>query len=134
MIGTFSEKVLNAVLETIPVEFSVVDENDKVLAWNCHETRIFKRPKGALGRDVRDCHPKRSLDKVETILKEMKEGKRDTARFWIDLPIGPDKEKQKVLIEYYALRDSDGTYLGCLEASRNIQDLIAITGQRRLLD
>jgi PAS domain S-box-containing protein len=134
MIGTLSEKVLDAVLETIPIEFSVVDENDKVLAWNYHETRIFKRPKGALGRDVRDCHPKRSLDKVETILKEMKEGKRETARFWIDLPIGPDKETQKVLIEYYALRDSDGTYLGCLEASRNIQDLLSITGQRRLLD
>ncbi len=134
MIGTLSDKVLGAVLETIPLEFSVVDENDKVLAWNYHETRIFKRPKGALGRDVRDCHPKRSLDKVEIILKEMKEGKRETARFWIDLPIGPDKEKQKVLIEYYALRDSDGTYLGCLEASRNIQDLISITGQRRLLD
>jgi DUF438 domain-containing protein len=134
MIGTLSEKVLDAVLETIPIEFSVVDENDKVLAWNYHETRIFKRPTGALGRDVRDCHPKRSLDKVEAILKEMKEGKRENARFWIDLPIGPDKEKQKVLIEYYALRDSDGTYLGCLEASRNIQDLISITGQRRLLD
>ncbi|MBN2179478.1 MAG: PAS domain-containing protein [Deltaproteobacteria bacterium] len=134
MIGTLSEKVLDAVLETIPVEFSVVDENDKVLAWNYHETRIFKRPKGALGRDVRDCHPKRSLEKVEIILKEMKEGKRETARFWVDLPIGPDKEKQKVLIEYYALRDSDGTYLGCLEASRNIQDLLSITGQRRLLD
>jgi PAS domain S-box-containing protein len=134
MIGTLSEKVLDAVLETIPVEFSVVDENDKVLAWNYHETRIFKRPKGALGRDVRDCHPKRSLEKVEIILKEMKEGKRETARFWVDLPIGPDKEKQKVLIEYYALRDSDGTYLGCLEASRNIQDLLSITGQRRLID
>lgn len=134
MIGTLSEKVLDAVLETIPAEFSVVDENDKVLAWNYHETRIFKRPKGALGRDVRDCHPKRSLEKVEIILKEMKEGKRETARFWVDLPIGPDKEKQKVLIEYYALRDSDGTYLGCLEASRNIQDLLSITGQRRLLD
>jgi DUF438 domain-containing protein len=134
MIGTLSDKVLNAVLETIPVEFSVVDENDKVLAWNNHETRIFKRPAAALGRDVRNCHPKKSLDNVETILKEMKAGKRDTARFWIDLPIGPNKEKEKVLIEYYALRDSDGTYLGCLEASRNIQQLISITGQKRLLD
>lgn len=134
MIGRLPEKVLEAVLETIPVEFSVVDENDKVLAWNYHETRIFKRPEGAFGRNVRDCHPKKSLDKVEIILREMKEGKRDTARFWVDLPLGPNKEKEKVLIEYYALRDSDGTYLGCLEASRNIQELISITGQKRLLD
>jgi PAS domain S-box-containing protein len=134
MVGTLPENVLAAVLETIPVEFSVVDADDKVLAWNNHGTRIFKRPTAVVGRDVRDCHPKKSLDKVETILKEMKTGTRDKARFWIDLPIGPNGEPQKVLIEYYALRNSDGTYLGCLEASRNIQDLLSITGQKRLLD
>ena len=101
-----------------PVEFSVVDKNDKVLAWNKHETRIFKRPKGAVGRDVRDCHPKGSLNKVETILAEMKTGKRDNARFWIDLPIKDKDTTQKIMIEYYALRDAAGNYLGCLEASK----------------
>jgi len=34
-----------------------------------------------ISRDVRDCHPKASLNKVETILVEMKAGKRDNARF-----------------------------------------------------
>lgn len=134
MIGRLPENVLEALLETIPVEFSIVDQNDKVLAWNKHETRIFKRPSGIVGRDVRDCHPKKSLDKVETILQEMKVGSREKARFWIDLPIGPDDEKQKVLIEYYALRDSDGKYLGCLEASQNIADIQSLTGQKRLLE
>lgn len=134
MVGTLPENVLDAVLETIPVEFSVVDADDKVLAWNNHATRIFKRPTAVLRRNVRDCHPKKSLDKVEVILKEMKAGTRDMARFWIDLPIGPNGSQQKVLIEYYALRNSDGTYLGCLEASRNIQDLLSITGEKRLLD
>ena len=134
MIGKLPENVLEVVLETIPIEFSIVDENDKVLAWNKHETRIFKRPTGIVGRDVRNCHPKNSLDKVETILEEMKAGSREKARFWIDLPIGPDDEKQKVLIEYYALRDSNGKYLGCLEASQNITDIQSLTGQKRLLE
>ncbi|TET85532.1 MAG: hypothetical protein E3J37_01725 [Anaerolineales bacterium] len=134
MIGKLPENVLEALLETIPIEFSIVDQNNKVLAWNKHETRIFKRPTGIVGRDVRDCHPKKSLDKVETILQEMKAGGREKARFWIDLPIGPDDEKQKVLIEYYALRDSDGKYLGCLEASQNIADIQSLTGQKRLLE
>ena len=87
MVGELDKNILEALLEIIPVEFSVVDKNDKVLAWNKHETRIFKRPKGAVGRDVRDCHPKGSLNKVEAILAEMKAGKRDKARFWIDLPM-----------------------------------------------
>ena len=92
MIGQMDSNVLEVLLETLPVEFSIVDHNDKVLAWNKHETRIFKRPKGVLGRDVRNCHPKASLDKVEKILSEMKEGKRDKARFWIDLPL-PDYDE-----------------------------------------
>ncbi len=133
MTGKLPAKVLEAVLEMIPIDFSVIDENDAVLAWNKHETRIFKRPTGVIGRNVRNCHPKKSLDKIEIILQEMKAGTRDKARFWIDLPIGPNNEKQKVLIEYYALRDANGKYIGCLEASQNITEIQSITGQKRLL-
>ena len=134
MTGELPDDVLNAVLETIPVQISVIDENDRVLGWNKHETRIFKRPVGVIGRDVRNCHPKRSLGKVEQILREMKDGKRDEATFWIDLPIGESKEKHKVLIQYFALRNEDGKYLGCLEASQDINDIQKITGEKRLLD
>ena len=134
MIGRLPEKVLEATLETIPLEFSVVDGNDNVLAWNKHETRIFKRPEGVIGMDVHGCHPKKSVHKVEQILREMKEGKRDNARFWIDLPIGENGRKEKVLIEYHALRDKDGKYMGCLEASQNIGKLQAIGGEKRLID
>ena len=134
MVGKLTQNLLESVLETLPVEFSVVDKNDKVLAWNKHESRIFKRPLGVLGRDVHDCHPKKSLDKVEKILKEMKEGKRDKARFWIDIPIGQNDEKQKVLIEYYALKDSNENYLGCLEVTQNITEIQLIKGEKRLLD
>ena len=134
MIGKLPENVLKSLLETIPIEFSILDANDKLLAWNRHETRIFKRPAAALGRDVADCHPKQSLAKVEQILQEMKEGKREKARFWINLPIGPNNEMQKILIEYYALRGNAGKYLGCLEASQNITEFQSINGEKRLLD
>ena len=133
MIGKLSEELLHAVLETIPIEFSVLDANDKVAAWSKHETRIFKRPEAVVGRDVRNCHPKKSLDKVERILKEMKEGSRNKARFWIDLPFEGDA-KHKILIEYYALRDPEGEYLGCLEASQDITEIQKIKGEKRLLD
>lgn len=134
MIGKLPENILDAVLETIPIEFSVVDASDKVLAWNKHDTRILKRPLGALGLDVHNCHPKKSVDKVEQILREMKEGERDAARFWIDLPLGVNKEKHKLLIRYFALRDGDGNYLGCLEVTQDISDIQQIKGEKRLLD
>lgn len=134
MIGDMERDKLDAVLETIPIEFSVLDKNDKVLAWNKHKTRIFKRPEAAIGRDVRKCHPQKSLAKVEQILSEMKSGKRDKAEFWIDLPIGERGEKHKILIRYFALRNKNREYLGCLEASQDITDIQKITGEKRLLD
>jgi len=134
MIGKLPQTVLDALLETSPIEFSVLDKNDKVLAWNKHQTRIFKRPEAALGRDVRNCHPQKSLDKVEKIIAEMKEGSRDTAKFWIDLPLGKNGEMHKILIQYFALRDAVGTYLGCMEASQDITDLQKLKGQKKLLD
>ena len=134
MIGKISEKILEAVLETLPVEFSVLDKNDNVLAWNKHEARIFKRPTGVVGRNVRKCHPQKSLAKVEQILKEMKAGKRENAVFWIDLSLGKNNKKHKIMIQYFALRDKDGKYLGCLEASQDVSDIQKINGEKRLLD
>jgi len=132
MIGSLPKEILDSLLETMPLEFSVLDANDKVLAWNKHETKIFKRPVSVVGRDVRNCHPKKSLDKVEKILNEMKEGKRDKARFWIDLE--KNNEKRKILIEYYALRNENGKYLGCLEATQDITEIQTLKGEKRLLD
>lgn len=134
MIGQIDEKVLSAFFETLPIEFSIVNHEDKVIAWNKHETRIFKRTKSVIGKDVRNCHPKKSLDQVERIISEMKSGDRETARFWIDMKIDEFDERQKILIEYFALRDSSGNYLGCLESSRNITDLQQLTGEKRLMD
>ena len=134
MLGKPNEEELESILETLPLEFSVLNEDDEVLAWNKHETRIFKRPEAALGRNVRQCHPPKSVDKVEKIISEMKEGKRDVAEFWIDLPIGEAGAKRKILIRYFALRDKDGKYLGCLEASMDITDIQKIKGEKRLLD
>jgi DUF438 domain-containing protein len=134
MIGTLSKEVLDSLLETIPVEFSIVDEEDNVLAWNRHESRVFKRPKGVVGRNVRDCHPEKSLSKVEAILKEMKAGKRDMAEFWIDLRLEENSEPEKILIQYFALRNPQGKYLGCLECSQRIQHIQSLKGEKRLLD
>ena len=133
MIGKMSEEELDAILETLPLEFSVLNKEDRVLAWNKHETRIFKRPVGAVGRDVRKCHPPKSLAKVEQIISEMKAGKRDSATFWIDLPLGANGEKHKIMIKYLAIR-KDGKYLGCLEASQDITEIQKIKGEKRLLD
>ena len=134
MIGNLTGDLLDAVLETLPIQFSVIDADDKVVAWNKHETRLFKRPEAVLGKDVRDCHPPKSLAMVEQLLDEMKAGTRDSARFWIDMAVAEGGEKHKILIEYFALRDADGQYLGCLESGQDTTDARALEGEHRLLD
>jgi DUF438 domain-containing protein len=131
MIDRMSEPVVRAVLETMPAEITVIDANDEVVGWNRHDTRLFKRPMGSLGLNFRQCHPEKSLAKVEAIVSEMKAGTRQRAQFWIDLPVGG--AKHKVLIEFYALRDPEGVYLGCLEFTQDVEDIRHLEGERRLL-
>ena len=128
MIENLNREQLEGILEAIPVEISFVDENDLVRFWNKHETRIFKRPVSVVGKSAQNCHPKRSVDKVNQILSDFKSGKRNSAEFWINLG------ERKVYIRYFAVRDKAGKYLGTLEATQDITEIKRIEGEKRLLE
>jgi PAS domain S-box-containing protein len=128
MIENLNREQLEGILEAIPVEISFVDENDLVKLWNKHETRIFKRPISVIGKSVQNCHPKQSVDKVNQILSDFKNGRRDSAEFWINLG------ERKVYIRYFAVRDKAGRYLGTLEATQDITGIKKIEGEKRLLE
>jgi PAS domain S-box-containing protein len=125
--GEIRKEVLDAVLDALPVEISFVDENDVVRYFNKNGDRIFPRPPAVIGRKVQDCHPKKSLHKVNQILEDFKANKRSSAEFWIDL------KGRKIYIRYFAVRGKDGKYLGCLEVSQDITDIQKIKGEKRLL-
>jgi hypothetical protein len=126
------EKLVKAVIETIPAEITVIDANDEVVAWNKGDTRLFHRPQSSMGLNFRKCHPAQSLDKVETIVAEMKAGTRQKARFWIQAKVGG--ERHLVVIEFFALRGESGEYLGCLEVTQDIEEMRRLEGEKRLLD
>jgi DUF438 domain-containing protein len=126
--------MVQALIETLPVEITVIDARDEVVGWNKHERRLFRRPLTSMGLNFRQCHPEASLPKVESIVEEMRRGKRDSARFWIDLPVPADGgRKHKILIEFYALRGPSGDYLGCMECTQDVEDMRRLQGEKRLL-
>jgi len=127
LTGDLRKEVLDALLETLPVEISFVDESDTVRYFNKDGNRIFPRPPSVIGRKVQDCHPKKSLHKVNQILEDFKNNRRDVAEFWIDL------RGRKVYIRYFAVRDKNRKYLGCLEVTQDITDIKKIEGEKRLL-
>jgi DUF438 domain-containing protein len=122
-------EVLAAVLNTLPVELSFVDASDTVRYFS-HEDqdKIFPRTRSAIGMKVQSCHPPKSLHKVEAILADFKSGGRGVAEFWIDFG------GKKVHIRYFAVRDREQRYLGCLEVVQDITAIQALQGQKRLLD
>jgi len=128
MIENLSQEQLAGILETIPLEISLVNEDDLVRFWNKHDTRIFKRPVAVIGKSVQNCHPKQSVDRVNKILSDFKAGKRESAEFWIDL------KERKVYIRYFAVRDRTGRYLGTLEVTQDITEIRELEGEKRLLD
>jgi PAS domain S-box-containing protein len=126
--GALSKEELEAVLDSLPVDISFVDGEDRVKYFNKAEGRIFVRTKTVIGRKVQLCHPQKSVHVVDNILKSFKTGRKDVAEFWIQM------NKRLIHIRYFAVRDKDKKYLGTLEVTQDITDIKKIEGQRRLLN
>ncbi|HTX72879.1 MAG TPA: PAS domain-containing protein, partial [Rectinemataceae bacterium] len=87
MLDAMSDEIVKALYESLPVELTVIDANDRVIGWNRHNDRLFYRPETSMGANFRECHPAESLHLVERIVAEMKSGVREEARFWIDFTV-----------------------------------------------
>lgn len=126
--GYMTPEQVNLLLRFLPVDITYVDENDKVIFYNRGEDRVFTRSKGIIGREVRFCHPPKSVDMVIRIVEEFKAGTKDVAEFWFNF-------KGRVIhIRYFAIRDNEKNYKGVIEMSQDITDIQKLEGQKRLLD
>lgn len=126
--GYMTPEQVNLLLRFLPVDITYVDENDKVVFYNRGDDRVFPRSKGIIGREVRFCHPPKSVDMVLRIVAEFKAGTKDVAEFWFNF-------KGRIIhIRYFAIRDNDKKYKGVIEMSQDITEIQKLEGQKRLLD
>jgi DUF438 domain-containing protein len=126
--GNLTKQQLDALLNTLPVEITFIDENDTVCFFNKPEKIIFVRSKGVIGRKVHNCHPAASLGTVNMILESFKTGKKNIAEFWIDMG------DRKIYIRFFAVRDTAGKYLGTMEIVQDVTVIQTLQGEKRLLD
>ena len=126
--GSLSSLQIEMIMNKLPLDITVVDENDKVVYFSSPDERFFPRSPAIIGRDVKNCHPPESVHIVEKIIKAFRSNEKSKARFWIEL------NNKFVIIEYYALRDKSGAYKGVLEVSQDISELRNLKGEMRLLD
>lgn len=129
LLRNLSLDQIEAVMEALPFEVTFVDADDTVAYFNrLDKEKIFPRTRSVVGRKVQKCHPAHSVHRVMQIINDFKAGTRDEATFWID-SVG-----DKILIQYFAVRDEEGSYLGTLEVTQRIGEIQKLSGQKRLLD
>jgi DUF438 domain-containing protein len=125
--GTLSMERVDAIFRTLPVDTTFVDDHDTVKFFSEGGGGIFMRTKASIGRKVQQCHPEKSVHKVNEILGDFKAGREDVAEFWIDF------KGRKIHIRYFAVRGGNGDYMGTLEVVQDITDIQKIEGEKRLL-
>lgn len=126
--GHMTVDQVNLLFRTLPLDLTYVDENDKVIFYNRGEERVFPRSAGIIGREVKFCHPPKSVGTVLKILEEFRKGTKNESTFWINF------KDRLIYIRYFAVRDADKNYKGVIEMSQDITDLKKIEGEKRLLD
>ncbi|MCK5129203.1 MAG: DUF438 domain-containing protein [Clostridiales bacterium] len=125
--GSMSSEEINAVLNTVPLDMTFVDANNRVKYFTQGKERVFDRPITIIGREVKHCHPPKSVHVVEQIVKDLRSGKKDNEDFWIKMG------EMFVYIRYFAVRNKKGEFLGTLEVTQNIKSIIELEGEKRLM-
>jgi uncharacterized protein len=125
--GVFNVDELTSLFTTLPIDLTFVDKDDKVKFFSHGPERIFARNRAILGRDVRMCHPPGSVHIVDQIINDFKSGKESSAAFWITF------NERFIYIEYFAMRGSEGEYLGTVEFTQDLTKLRSLEGEQRLL-
>lgn len=126
--GQLSVDQVCMIFNHLPVDITFVDENGKVRYFSSPKKRIFTRTTAVLGREVQNCHPPESVHVVLKIVDSFRSGEKDSATFWIRM------KGELILIQYFAVRDESGIYRGIIEVTQEITEIIAIEGEKRLLE
>ena len=111
--GHLTVAQLTAMLNTIPLEITFVDE-DNINRFFNEGPKDFKRPGMAIDREVFSCHPPKVEQQVRHIIGEFRNGTLDKVPIWME------KNGKTMLVTYMAVRDATGTYLGTMEL---VQDM-----------
>lgn len=125
--GILRLEEISAIFNHLPFDITYVDK-DNLVKFFSEGDRIFTRTKAVIGRRVENCHPPASVHVVEKIVEDFKAGTRDHVDFWVQM------KGMFIYIQYFAVRDKDGNFMGTLEVTQNIAPLRALEGEKRLLD
>lgn len=125
--GKLTLEQINLLFRHLPVDLSYVDENELVKFYSDTPHRIFPRSANVIGREVKNCHPAKSVHIVEEIVEKFRSGEQSQAEFWINKP------GLFIYVIYTAVRDENGKFRGVLEMMQDCTHIRELEGSRTLL-
>ena len=125
--GKLTLEQINLLFRHLPVDLSYVDENELVKFYSDTPHRIFPRSANVIGREVKNCHPAKSVHVVEEIVEKFRSGEQSQAEFWINKP------GLFIHVIYTAVRDEHGKFRGVLEMMQDCTHIRELEGSRTLL-
>lgn len=115
--GAIKASILDSIINLLPFEMGFCDANDIFRWYSNNPNRVHGRRKEAIGCHVLDLHP-RIEHHVEKLLNDFRSGARDEWEFWFPKTSG--EETGQIYQKFMAVRDEDGTYLGCMDVTVNL--------------
>ena len=125
--GKLTLEQINLLFRHLPVDLSYVDENELVKFYSDTPHRIFPRSANVIGREVKNCHPAKSVHVVEEIVEKFRSGEQSQVEFWINKP------GLFIYVIYTAVRDEHGKFRGVLEMMQDCTHIRELEGSRTLL-
>ena len=125
--GKLTLEQINLIYQHLPFDISFVDENELVCFYSDTDHRIFPRSKNVIGRQVMNCHPRKSAHVVREVIDKLRSGEQDKAEFWINKP------DFFIYIIYVAVRDAEGNFRGVIEVMQDCTHIRALEGSQTLL-
>ena len=106
MTGKLSREIVDAILETMPLEMTVIDENDRIVWWNTRRPRFFERPdEGARPRRARVPFREEPRHGREAAPRDEGGGAGDARAS--GTTGSPMAVLQKLVVDYFAIRDGE---------------------------
>jgi PAS domain S-box-containing protein len=124
--GRLRSDIFDEIMKNLPIQLSFIDENDDFTYFSPSKEPVFRRTLASLGRNVRHCHPPKSIVHVNKILANFKEKKRDSEEFWIS------HKGKFIYFQYQAVRGMGGEYLGTVEMIQDITRIKTLQGEKKL--
>ena len=125
--GSLSHKELDLILNKLPLEITFVDKDHIVKYYdNGPEEKLLARTPSAIGRDMLNCHPPRVHETVKQLVHDLETGVKDSQQAWYKRDDGVF-----VFIDYIAIRDEEGSFLGILETVQDISKFTKLDSENR---